>query len=115
VPEKDPTTYSILTYAWVCGLAAWGGAVSFIRKVRSGRSRYINVVELVGEIATAAFAGLITFWLCEAAAFDQLITAAAVGVSGHMGSRALFQLETYLHRWMLKDAPAYEHRWADDK
>ena len=52
-------------------------------------------VELIGEIATSAFAGLITFWLCEAAQLDPLVTAALVGISGHMGSRALYQFE----RW----------------
>ena len=41
------------------------------------------------------FAGLITFWLCEAAQFNPLVTAALVGISGHMGSQAIYQLE----RW----------------
>ena len=94
-PEKDPTTYGLITYLWVTGLAAWGGLVSFYRKVQSGEARAFNVVELIGEIATSAFSGLITFWLCEAAQIDHLITAAMVGVSGHMGSRAIFQME----RW----------------
>ena len=95
MPEKDPSTYGLITYLWVTGLAAWGGPVSFYRKVKSGETRVFNVVELIGEIATSAFAGLITFWLCEAAQLDPLVTAALVGVSGHMGSRALYQFE----RW----------------
>lgn len=32
MPEKDPTTYSLITYAWVALLSAWGGAVNWIRK-----------------------------------------------------------------------------------
>ncbi|WP_424219414.1 phage holin family protein [Azovibrio sp.] len=47
-----------------------------------------------GEV-TFSFACLITFWLCEAAEIEPLITAALVGISGHMGSRALYQFE----RW----------------
>jgi hypothetical protein len=93
--EKDPTTYSLITYAWVTALAAWGGLVNFYRKVKSGETRVFNLIELVGEIATSAFAGLITFWLCEAAQFNPLVTAALVGISGHMGSQAIYQLE----RW----------------
>ena len=87
MPEKDPSTYGLITYLWVTGLAAWGGLVSFYRKVKSGETRAFNVVELIGEIATSAFAGLITFWLCEAAQFNPLVTAALVGISGHMGSQ----------------------------
>jgi hypothetical protein len=95
VPEKDPSTYGLITYLWVIGLSAWGGLVNFYRNVASGKTRALNFIELIGELATSAFAGLITFWLCEAAQFNPLVTAALVGISGHMGSRALYQLE----RW----------------
>ena len=95
MPEKDPTNYSVFTYMWVFGLSAWGGIVSFFRKVREGSSNKFSFVELVGEIATSAFAGLITFYLCEASGFSQLWTAVLVGVSGHMGTRALFHLEGF--------------------
>lgn len=95
MPEKSPETYSILTYAWVFGLSALGGAVSFIRKVKQGHARAWNFVEFFGELSTSAFAGVITFWLCEWAGFHPLMTAAFVGISGHMGSRAIFQLESF--------------------
>lgn len=98
MPEKDPLTYSLITYLWVTGLASWGGVVSFYRKLKTGETRAFNVVELIGEIATSAFAGLITFWLCEAAEFNPLVSAALVGISGHMGSQAIYQLE----RWAQK-------------
>jgi hypothetical protein len=94
MPEKDPTTYSLLTYAWVLLLAGLGGVVSFVRKVKQGHSRAFNVAELVGELVTSAFAGILTFWLCEAAEIRPLITAAFVGIAGHMGSRAIFYMET---------------------
>ena len=55
-PDKDPSTYGLITYLWVTGLAAWGGLVNFYRKVKSGETRAFNVVELIGEIATSAFA-----------------------------------------------------------
>jgi hypothetical protein len=47
---------------------------------------------------TSAFAGLITFWLCEWAVVHPLLTAALVGISGHMGSRAIFKLERLAER-----------------
>lgn len=95
MPEKDPTTYSLLTYAYVTALSAWGGIVSWIRKRKAGDTRPFNFTELVGEIMTSAFAGVLTFWMCEAAGINQLITAALVGISGHMGSRAIYHMETW--------------------
>lgn len=93
MPAKDPSTYSALTYAWVCGLASWGGLVNWFRKRREGAARPFNFAELVGELATSALAGVITFWLCESAAMSGLLSAVLISISGHMGSRLLFALE----------------------
>ncbi len=98
MPEKDPATYSMITYAWVIALAVWGGAVSYLRKVRDGIIHRFMVMEFVGEIVTSGFVGILTFWLCEAANIDALITAAFVGISGHMGSRAIFMIENWAKR-----------------
>ena len=95
MPEKSPENYTLLTYAWVFGLSALGGFVSFVRKVKLGHARAWNFVEFFGELATSAFAGVLTFWLCEWAGFSPLATAAFVGIAGHMGSRAIFQLEGF--------------------
>ena len=75
--------------------------MNFSRKLRDGNTRIFNVVEFIGEIFTSAFAGVITFWLCEAAEINPLISAALVGISGHAGSRAIFMLEKWLeHRFI---------------
>jgi hypothetical protein len=94
--DKDPTSYPLLTYAWVLALSALGGFVSFMNKLKDGKTRAFNIAEFMGEIATSAFTGVITFWLCENAQFSPLITAALVGVSGHMGSRAIMLFEDFL-------------------
>lgn len=99
--EKDPTSYSFLTYLWVFGLSSLGGFISFINKLKKGHARAFNVAEFMGEIATSAFAGVITFWLCENANISPLVTAALVGVSGHMGSRAILLFE----EWLAKKFP----------
>lgn len=93
MPEKDPMNYSLLTYAWVMLLSAWGGLVSFLRKRREGKARPFNFMELVGELVTSAFAGVLTFWMCDAAGISPTMSAVLVGISGHMGSRAIFHLE----------------------
>lgn len=102
MPEKDPMTYSLLTYAWVAILSAWGGAVNWIRNRRTGRARPFNFMEMIGELITSAFAGVLTFWLCEASGIQPLITAALIGISGHMGSRAINQLELWVESRFLK-------------
>jgi asparagine N-glycosylation enzyme membrane subunit Stt3 len=94
--DKDPTSYSLVTYLWVFLLAILGGIVNFMRKLQAGHARVFNLIEFIGEIVTSAFAGVITFWLCENAGFPALMTAAFVGVSGHMGSRAIFMFENWL-------------------
>ena len=91
--DKDPLAYSILTYIWVVGLSAWGGVVGYLRNVKNGVTHRFSLAELLGEITTSGFSGVLTFWLCEAANFNGLLTAALVGISGHMGSRALRGLE----------------------
>lgn len=92
-PDKDPTTYSLITYAWVLFLAGWGGVVQYYRKVKMGLISRFSFAELIGEIFTSGLTGIITFFLCESAGIDQLMTAALVGITGHMGSRALFSFE----------------------
>lgn len=102
--EKDPTNYSLLTYLWVFALSAWGGVVSFMQKLKNGKVRPFNFMELIGELFTSAFAGVITFWLAQSANIDGLITAALVGISGHMGSRAI----GYFEHWATTRAnPAF--------
>ena len=96
MPEKDPFNYTLLTYAWIILLAIWGGVVNFFRKMRTGEVRAFNLTEFIGEIVTSGFVGILTFWLCEAAGFHSLMTAAFVGISGHMGSRGIFMLEKFL-------------------
>jgi len=100
MPEKDPTNYSLLTYAWVLLLSIFGGAVSFIAKLRTGNARPWNFAEFAGELVISAFAGILTFYLCEWSNTPQILTAALVGISGHMGSRAIFKLERWVEKKM---------------
>ena len=93
MPGHGPEGYPVVTYVWVVALSIWGGVVSFYRKIKSGHARPFNIIEFVGEIATSALVGLITFYLAESANIDQVMTAALVAISGHMGSRLLFQFE----------------------
>ena len=96
--EHDPFDYSFWTYVWVLMLSAFGGLVNFSHKLQEGRTSPFRFTEFVGEIVTSAFAGLLTFWLCEAAGIDKLLSAVLIAISGHMGSRAIFRLERWMER-----------------
>lgn len=99
---RSPFTYSMATYLWVIAISSIGGTVSFINKVKRGAARPFNIAELLGEIFSSGFVGLLTFWACEFAKFDPLITAVLVGITGHMGTRALFAGEHMVEQWFYK-------------
>lgn len=98
-PKHDPTTFSLITYGWVIVLAMWGGLASFIAKNKAGKARPFNVAELIGELVVSGLVGVLTFYLCTWANIDPLLAAALVGISGHMGSRAMAYFERYAERW----------------
>jgi hypothetical protein len=79
-------------------MAIGGGLINWYAKVKQGRARIFNIVELVGEIFTSGFVGLGVFMLL--AAIDQPLglCAAASGVGGHMATRLLFALERAVER-----------------
>lgn len=82
-----------ITWAWMIGISLLGGFVSFVRKVRASHVRAWNFTEFIGEIVTAALAGIITANLCQWLNYPPPLTYALTGIGAHMGSRALFKLE----------------------
>jgi hypothetical protein len=98
MPEKDPLSYSLLTYVWVFGLSLFGGMAGYFRKVKGGLISRFSLIELIGEMVISAFVGVVTFYLCEYAAIPSVLAAALIGISSHMGSRAIFIFETAADR-----------------
>ena len=97
IAEQGPFVWSnLIPTLWMMAVAMAGGVLSFIQKVRDGKARALNFAELAGEMFISAFVGLVTFWICKAFSVDQYLTAAGVGVAGHMGARAIFLLEQYI-------------------
>lgn len=96
---RTPFTYGFMTYVWVIGWSVMGGVVSFMQKLKAGQTRAFNLAEFIGEIVTSGFVGILTFWLCEWANVDKMLSAVFVAVTGHMGSRALFFAERSLEKW----------------
>jgi len=111
---KDVTSYSWITYAWVLVLAIWGGAVNYWRKVKMGQARPFNFPELIGELVTSAFVGVLTFWLCQAAGINDLASAALVGIAGHMGGRTMFVMERWVSNRVFGLPPMDNSLFRDD-
>lgn len=83
---------------WMLAVALSGGAVSFYQKVKSGKARAFNVIELMGEMFISGFVGIVTYWICRAYGVNEYIAAAGVAISGHMGARVIFLIEQWVEK-----------------
>lgn len=103
---KDPLGYPLKHYGFMVAIAIFGGLVNWYAKVRKGELAAWNLMQLVGELATSAFAGLIAFWVCEYMNSPPLLTASLVGIAGHMGTRAIQAFESFAaKRWAPPPTP----------
>lgn len=102
MPQNDPQNYSIFTYLWVIILATWGGVTHNIRKIRSGELQRFSIAELAGDISISGFIGIMTFWLCQYAKIDPMLSAVLIGISSHMGTRAILPFEKAFGKWIEK-------------
>jgi hypothetical protein len=75
------------------GAAIWGGTAGYVGKVKR-LGKPFSLVELIGEWAISGFSGVITGLLCVSYGVDAYVTTAIAGVSGHMGSRTIYLLES---------------------
>lgn len=75
-------------------LAAWGGLVNYLTRVKRGAVQCFSVVELLGEMCISCFSGLLVYLIGENYGVPPLLLAAMVAVAGHAGGRTVFYLET---------------------
>ena len=90
--ERDPILFGTITYLWVLAISMFGGLASFIIKLNQSTEKQplgILFIKLIGELLVAGFAGMATFFLCQAWGLDGMYTAFAVAVSGHLGAKAI--------------------------
>lgn len=96
--HTDPLDVPMRQYGFLLAFALVGGFASWYRKVRAGEVKPGQLGHLVGELAISAFAGMVAFMLCMWADLPTPLTAALVGMSGHMGARALDWIEKAIVR-----------------
>jgi hypothetical protein len=98
MPEKDPTTWSAATWLLALSMGIGGGMINWYAKVKQGRARLFNLVELIGEIFTSGFVGLAVFMFLDAIGQPLGLCGAAAGIGGHMATRLLFAIERAIER-----------------
>jgi hypothetical protein len=86
-------------------IAAAGGFVAFYRKWKEGHVRAFNITELMGELFVSGLCGIGAYWVCKGFEVNPWLTAAAVGMVGHMGSRAVFMAENWVGKKIGVDVP----------
>lgn len=95
---NSPENYGFLTWVWVIGLSILGGTVRTLMHINIGMTPLDVLRRWAVDITVSAFIGIVTFFLCEYAHFSQLLTAAMVGISAHMGTRAIVIVEEFVYK-----------------
>jgi hypothetical protein len=94
--SRDPLGYPLRQYGVVLFMTLLGGFAGWYNKVRKGDLPTGSLFALIGEMATSALAGLGSFFVCDYFAVPIGITAAAAGLCGYMGGRAIELAEKVL-------------------
>lgn len=90
-----------ISYFWFIILAAWGGTVNYIRRVKKEGLKF-SVVELIGEWSISAFAGIVTAFICHEMNTSEYLTYALVAISGHLGGKTIDTFETFFRSKIIK-------------
>jgi len=102
MPEKDApflieALKTALPYLWALLLSAWGGAVSYVNRIRK-RSKPFNWKELAFDLITSSFAGILAYSFCQYSKIDGYMSVILIATSGHMGTRAIASFENLYNR-----------------
>lgn len=95
-PNRDWLNYPWDTWLFMLGFSIWGGLANLVQRYRNSQHRRFSLTEAIGELTISAFAGIVIYNLCDGLGVPRSITAAFVGISGHMGSRLIYVLEHWL-------------------
>lgn len=93
--ERGPEHIPLISYIIALTLAGWGGVAHYMKRLRETPTSVFTFAELIGELCISSFAGIMVFLMCEWLMTDRIFSAAAAGVAGHMGSKAIYSLEVW--------------------
>jgi hypothetical protein len=102
---RDPLNYPLKQYGFILFMSMAGGVVGYYAKLKRKEVQPWNLQQLIGELCTSSFSGLVVFLGCEYLNVDRILSAAIVGIAGHMGTRTISLLEDLLKLWIERRAP----------
>lgn len=102
MPEKDPSTWAMSTWLFALMWPVIGGLVNWYSKIKQGKTRAFNIIELIGEVATSGFVGIIVYMVFASYGWPEGVCAATAGVGGHMGTKLLYIFERIVEDRMKK-------------
>lgn len=76
------------TYVWVLAISLWGGAVAFFEKKEP-----FTWVKLFVALLSSSFAGMMTYYICQAGGIEGPLAGAFSGIAAHMGTPALLRMK----------------------
>lgn len=75
-------------WGWMVVLALWGGTAANIERMRKHNLKF-SLAALFGDLIVSGFVGMLTAYVCVETGASFYFTAAACGVAGHQGGRAI--------------------------
>lgn len=90
MPEKDPTTWSLATWALIIGMSVIGGVSRFLCVIRDEGIKSVSILGFIADLAASGLVGIAAFMAMVSFDYPLALCAAAAGMSGHMATRILF-------------------------
>jgi hypothetical protein len=97
MPERQLSDYTILQWLTVLGISFWGGMAGYLGNMVKYRTSF-KWLEFLEKSIVAVFAGLMIFFLCEAAGVSVYVRESMVGMAGFLGSETLILLKAMFKR-----------------
>ncbi|WP_320034796.1 phage holin family protein [Halarcobacter sp.] len=84
----------VILYVSILSFA--GGITSYIRKSKAGLIDRFSLSEFIGDMFIAAFVGVVTYLICKGVGLNELVTAGVIGITSHMGTKAIVFIEAFI-------------------
>ncbi len=95
LPPNADQGFSTSSALLAVAIAAWGGLVSYMQRLRTGKQRF-SFREFFADITSSMLAGFIVYGLAKAVEFPEWGSVALTALAGHYGTRTIFLLRNII-------------------